>query len=368
MSSLSLFTLVTCVTSIFGLISIVGPLYIPLLLILKCVGIDYYTIRNDEEKVRIVVKKLRRTTHCTRILFQYGNFFPSGSFIGKNCFGYYMYSESRAFGNSGEVHIFTGKTTFLKLIEDEEETLSLYSDVKPSSSDSLPLSSVLGSPLVSPILSPILSPIVSPIPSPLLSQQKQTFPKQKEHLIVFGRQGAFTNLFYSRIRLNVQGLEPKPQQVNIVDAICTTYNRKKRGVFFLHGVSGAGKSTIGILLAMRLNGSFCHSFNPTDPGDTLHLMLRDTEPSEEQPTVIVLEEVNTLIRRAHDEKILAHKSITTLVHNKSTYNVFMDDLILYKHVLIIMTSNESKETIDELDPCYLRPGRVDEYFAMMESL
>lgn len=368
MSSLSLFTLVTCVTSIFGLISIVGPLYIPLLLILKCVGIDYYTIRNDEEKVRIVVKKLRRTTHCTRILFQYGNFFPSGSFIGKNCFGYYMYSESRAFGNSGEVHIFTGKTTFLKLIEDEEETLSLFSDVKPSSSDSLPLSSVLGSPLVSPILSPILSPIVSPIPSPLLSQQKQTFPKQKEHLIVFGRQGAFTNLFYSRIRLNVQGLEPKPQQVNIVDAICTTYNRKKRGVFFLHGVSGAGKSTIGILLAMRLNGSFCHSFNPTDPGDTLHLMLRDTEPSEEQPTVIVLEEVNTLIRRAHDEKILAHKSITTLVHNKSTYNVFMDDLILYKHVLIIMTSNESKETIDELDPCYLRPGRVDEYFAMMESL
>ena len=279
-----------------------------------------------------------------------------------------MYSESRAFGNSGEVHIFTGKTTFLKLIEDEEETLSLFSDVKPSSSDSLPLSSVLGSPLVSPILSPILSPIVSPIPSPLLSQQKQTFPKQKEHLIVFGRQGAFTNLFYSRIRLNVQGLEPKPQQVNIVDAICTTYNRKKRGVFFLHGVSGAGKSTIGILLAMRLNGSFCHSFNPTDPGDTLHLMLRDTEPSEEQPTVIVLEEVNTLIRRAHDEKILAHKSITTLVHNKSTYNVFMDDLILYKHVLIIMTSNESKETIDELDPCYLRPGRVDEYFAMMESL
>lgn len=353
---LSMFTLVTCVTSIFGLLSIVGPLYIPFLLILKCFGIDYYTIRNDEEKVRIVVKKLSKTTHCTRILFQYGNFFPSGSFIGKNCIGYYMYSESRNFGNSGEVHIFTGKTTFLKLIEDEEETLSLFSDVKPSSSDSTPLPS------------PRISSLVSPIVSPLLSQQKQTFTKQKEHLIVFGRQGAFTNLFYSRIRLNVQGLEPKSQQVNIVDAICSTYNRKKRGVFFLHGVSGAGKSTIGILLAMRLNGSFCHSFNPTDPGDTLHLMLRDTEPSEEQPTVIVLEEVNTLIRRVHDEKIMAHKSITTLVHNKSTYNVFMDDLILYKHVLIIMTSNESKETIDELDPCYLRLGRVDEYFAMMESL
>jgi hypothetical protein len=46
----------------------------------------------------------------------------------------------------------------------------------------------------------------------------------------------------------------------------------------------------------------------------------------------------------------------------------MDDLILYRNVLIIMTSNESKEKMDELDPCYLRKGRVNEYYSMMSVL
>jgi hypothetical protein len=33
-----------------------------------------------------------------------------------------------------------------------------------------------------------------------------------------------------------------------------------------------------------------------------------------------------------------------------------------------MTSNESKEKMDELDPCYLRKGRVSEYYSIMEPL
>ena len=46
----------------------------------------------------------------------------------------------------------------------------------------------------------------------------------------------------------------------------------------------------------------------------------------------------------------------------------MDDLILYRNVILIFTSNEDKATIDNLDPCYLRQGRVDNYYSMLEPL
>ena len=41
----------------------------------------------------------------------------------------------------------------------------------------------------------------------------------------------------------------------------------------------------------------------------------------------------------------------------------MDDLIFYK-IILIFTSNKSKQDIDKIDPSYLRQGRIDEYFYM----
>jgi hypothetical protein len=324
---MNFFSAISYLTGGIGILSIFSPIIIPFLFVLRVFGINYYTIKNDEERIRAAIKVLQKTTISSTIMFQYGNFFPSGTFIGYNCAGYYTYSGSRDSG-SGEVHILTTKDAFLKLVESEK------------------------------------------VSSAFIVKGKDTVenPTERQPLLIFGREGGFTNLFYSRLRLDVQGLEPMPSQQIVVDDICKKYEEKRRGVFFIHGVSGAGKSTIGLLLAKRLNGTFCHSFNPTDPGDTLHVMLRDTEPSDETPTVIVLEEINTLIRNVNGGIIQKHKNITTLIHNKMTYNTFMDDLILYKNVIIIMTSNEDKKTIDLLDPCYLRKGRVDEYYSMMESL
>ena len=121
-------------------------------------------------------------------------------------------------------------------------------------------------------------------------------------------------------------------------------------------------------MAKQLKGTFCHTFNPTDPGDTLHLLLRDSDPCEESPTIIVLEEINTLIRNINEGLLHKHKNITTQINNKSTYNTFFDDLIMYKHVIIIMTSNEDKPAIDSLDPCYLRQGRIHANYSMPEAL
>jgi hypothetical protein len=81
-----------------------------------------------------------------------------------------------------------------------------------------------------------------------------------------------------------------------------------------------------------------------------------------------LEEINTLIRNINEGLVQKHKNITTQINNKSTYNTFFDDLIMYKHVIIIMTSNEDKPAIDALDPCYLRQGRIQGDYSMPVAL
>jgi hypothetical protein len=315
----------------FGLLSLFSPILTPLFFILRLFGVHYYTIRNDEEKVRAVIKYLQKNTTSSEIIYQHGNSFPSGTFISPTCIGFYKYSGLRDAG-TGEVQMLTTKSMFTKMVESDK--------------------------------------IASVFVSAKLNESVESTECIEEScpLQIYSRVGEYTNLYYSALRLDVQGLEPKGQQKEIVEDICQMYKEKKRGVFFIHGISGAGKSTIGLLVAKQLKGTFCHTFNPTDPGDTLHLLLRDSEPCEELPTVIVLEEINTLIRNINEGLVQKHKNITTQIHNKSTYNTFFDDLIMYKHVIIIMTSNEDKPAIDALDPCYLRQGRIHANYSMPEAL
>jgi hypothetical protein len=311
----------------FGLLSLFSPILTPLLFVLRLFGIHYYTIRNDEEKVRTVIKYLQKNTISSEIIYQHGNSFPSGTFISPTCVGFYKYSGLRDSG-TGEVQVLTTKKMFMKMVE-SDKIASAFTATK----------------------------------STILASDEEERP-----ISIYGRVGEYTNLYYSALRLDVQGLEPKGQQKEIVEDICQKYEETKRGVFFIHGISGAGKSTIGLLVAKQLNGTFSHTFNPTDPGDTLHLLLRDSDPCEESPTIIVLEEINTLIRNINEGTVHKHKNITTQIHNKSTYNTFFDDLIMYKHVIIIMTSNEDKLALDALDPCYLRSGRIQGNYTMLEAL
>ena len=314
------------ITAGFGLASFFTPLMTPFLILFRLIGLNYYIIRKDDEKTRTISKALQKATMNTITLFQCGNFYPSGYFVGWRCAGYYHYTESFE-GVSPEIHMITAPSYFEKISESEKTAIS-FSDANPET-------------------------------------QTKTLPKS---MTIYLRTGGYTNIWYTSMRIDIRDLVPKGQQSIIVDQICENFGKRRRGVFFIHGVSGAGKSTIGLLVASRLNGTLCHTFNPTEPGDTIQHVLRDSNPTDEAPTIILIEEVNTLIRNIHEETIQKHKNITTCVHNKSTYNTFMDDLILYRNVLFILTSNESRESIDALDACYLRKGRVNGHYSMMEML
>lgn len=182
----------------------------------------------------------------------------------------------------------------------------------------------------------------------------------KEHsaINVLVRRGAYKSIYYSNFRLDVGHLTPRESQVDIVSAISDYFCEHNRGVVFLSGVTGSGKTTIGYLLAKRLNITFCRTFNPSDPGDELSYLVNDGTP-----LILVVEEADVIIENIHHQRITKHEEVPITVYNKPTWNTFLDDISFYP-ILLIMTSNRSLDCINELDRSYLRPGRVNLTFSM----
>ena len=86
------------------------------------------------------------------------------------------------------------------------------------------------------------------------------------------------------------------------------------------------------------------------------------------PLVIVLEEANLMIHSVHEGTIERHREIPVPISDKTSWVGFLDNLIFYRNIVVILTSNESKDALDALDPAYLRKGRVDATFSMMTAL
>jgi hypothetical protein len=193
---------------------------------------------------------------------------------------------------------------------------------------------------------------------------KQCVPTpDKSKIDVYIRKGCYKSLYYARFSIDIGHIHPIGQQKEIVDDIISIYNRQQRATVFIHGITGAGKSTIGYLVSKYTSGVYCHSFNPTDPGDSLTTLMMDIG-STESPIVIVLEESDVIINAVHHQRIGKHVEMPTLIHNKSSWSTFLDDMIFYKGVILILTSNSSKANIDDLDTSYLREGRIHKSYNM----
>lgn len=317
--------------------------YLPELILcaLRAFDIRAYKVYGDKDKYKVLIKKLEKSTSSSSFIYANGKLNPAGYFIGKNCIG--QYHRDSKYVDEERLVIITTSKFYNSLLEEE----SVYFNKTPN---------------------PIPETVEEEESAPLIEQKE----KEKSIIKVYSRTGHFKSFYYNSIDLDVSHIEPIGDQGPIVDNIIDLYQKKQRASVFIHGVSMAGKSSVGYLVAKKLNGIYCHTFNPTDPGDTFINMITESrgrnDDEDNKPLIIVLEEVNIMIHDIHNKTIRMHLDIPTQVKDKTSWCCFFDDRIFYKNVIMILTSNVSKETIDKLDPAYLNKHRIDRTFTMMNQL
>ena len=319
--------------------------YLPeiILFILQFIGIRKYTIFGDKDKYKRIMKQLHKETYSSKRRYTNGKETPSGYFIGKNCVGYF--ENSSKYIDEEHIVIITTEQYF-KILEKDSPTQFTQKKLEPDSEKEEENVNLLN--------------------------KEPVKEKELTHINVFMRSGTYKSFYYSSLSLDVSHIKPINGQGEIMNEIIKIYNEKSRASIFIHGVSCAGKSSIGYLVAKAIKGNFCHTFNPSDPGDNFSHMIREINSRNDEetlPLVIVIEEANEMIKNIHDKKnIKIHQEIPTSIHDKSSWCNFLDDMIFYKNVVLILTSNVSKQSIDELDPAFLRPGRINATFSMMKPI
>ena len=296
------------------------------IIFLRMAGYSMFRVRNDRNIIKGMVKILNQETYSSSSLYEYGKERPSGMFICWQYFGYYIDTGS---DSDIEILLFTTKVNFSRLLKNSTKTCE----------------------------------------SIVLDTSAPSNPRKESPITIWNRYGSYTHIYYSDLKMDLSTIYPMGDQGYIMQDIIEKYNKTNRLVAFIYGVTGTGKSTLGLLIEKELRGSYCHDFIPTDPGDSFKILLRDTAKEDVTgPMVIVLEEIDETIQRIHDGNVQRHKNALTYVHNKMSFNSFMDDMIFHRNIIILMTSNKKKEEIDLLDPSYLRQGRVNAYYTMNQPL
>jgi hypothetical protein len=196
----------------------------------------------------------------------------------------------------------------------------------------------------------------------LVKKDKDDKEEKKEVINLYERTGNFCWLEYINRNFNVEKYSSRDHQVPIINTIIDLYNNKKMCTAFIYGLPGSGKSMIGILLAKALKGSLVRTFNPSEPGDSIISLYNEVSPGENNPLIIVFDEVDIMIDKIHNNKIITHATIPIQIQDKTSWNRFFDDidLGLYPNTIFILTSNISIDDIGiKYDNSYLRDGRID---------
>ena len=160
----------------------------------------------------------------------------------------------------------------------------------------------------------------------------------------------------------------KPRQAEIIQDILDNYSEQSYSRVFLHGKTGSGKSSIAIQLCAELlknhpKVSLVTTWSPTDPGDSFFRMFNKAKPGPTAPLVVLLDEIDLLVDDVLDGKIHISDACPMAIEmtSKKGFNHFFDafDREIYKHVVIILTSNRSVDYFNARDSSLLRPKRID---------
>lgn len=190
--------------------------------------------------------------------------------------------------------------------------------------------------------------------------------KKKSQVTYWSRVGSYWSLNYQSRIINI-ALEASEKQQKVMNSMIEFYRKNERGVFFVYGEPGTGKSTLWRLLGQHYQSHICKKLKLTDPNDSIDLIYNQISPTKEKPLILLFDEVDTMIYDIHHSRILKHKHMPIEIHDKTSYNGFFDDINsdMYPYVIILLTSNKSKQDIDDtMHTCYLRKGRVDQHFIL----
>jgi hypothetical protein len=345
---------------LFGFVLYNYATYLPELILysLQYLGIRHYIIYGDKDKYRKIIKRLEKQTCSSSFIYRSGKEQPTGYFVGKYCMG--IYHRDSNYMDDEKINIITTQEFYNSLCADDEVKMFKDQEEEQEQDKEQEQEQEQDQDQDQEQQSQDSTKIV----------QLKKATKNGQKIKVYMRTGNYKNLYYLILSLDVSHINPLGAQGPIVDDIVRLYKKSNRTTVFIHGVTSAGKSTIGYLVAKAINGSFCHTFKPTDPGDSFCNLVSEVNVrnDDDQPLVIVLEEANEIINYAHAKNHKRHVEIPISIYDKSTWCSFLDDMIFYKNIVLILTSNESKESIDKLDPAYLRQGRIDAVYSMTEAL
>lgn len=183
------------------------------------------------------------------------------------------------------------------------------------------------------------------------------------------RIGDFYGLRYDSRSLSLPKLRPLPIQQTAIDMIINLYESRASRIVvgLIYGPTRSGKSYVANFVASELLNRgkrtvhLVDTYNLTTPNDNFALMYNKINPTETSPMILVFEEVDIIINEIHNGLIANHKIFPIQAQNKTGWNQFMDrfDRETYQHVILLMTTNKSKEYFDQLDQSYMREGRIN---------
>ena len=190
----------------------------------------------------------------------------------------------------------------------------------------------------------------------------------KESLTVYERFGNYSNCWFKKRLVKINSVVPKPQQQIIVDKVKEHHDEYGHSVVYLHGPPGTGKSIVGILLANMYKSAYCNTLKLWQPSDTLYNLYSEVEPSATNPLILVFDEFDGPLSQIH-AGIPANPKFTIQTRDKAGWNQILDEIHIgmYPNLILLLTSNKTPEEICEMDPSYIREGRVDLIFGLTQT-
>jgi hypothetical protein len=187
----------------------------------------------------------------------------------------------------------------------------------------------------------------------------------KESLTVYERFGNYSTCWFKKRLVKINSIVPRPQQESIIDNIKIHYTEYGHSVVYLHGPPGTGKSIIGLLLANMYKSAYCNTLKLWQPGDTLYSLYSEVEPSPTNPLIVAFDEFDGPLAQIH-AGIPANPKFIIQTRDKAGWNQILDEIHIgmYPNLILLLTSNKNPEQISEMDPSYIREGRVDLIFGL----